>query len=307
MAFNFYFAGAQHKTSDELLRAMNANVLRCYLNDKKTIATFIACKRSGEWKGKLLIDSGAFTAHRKDVYLDVDKYIEFLNANCDAIDYGIQVDEIPGKWGEKKTFSDVKQAPAKTWENYLYMRSKLKRPEMLLPVFHMHEDFKYLKQMLEFTENGKHIEYICISGSKDRTPKERKEWYTKVFNIIKNSSNPNVKTHCLGSATRTDMEQFPFTSSDATSWLKTSSMGGIITPYGTVCVSKNSEFSKEHINNQPEQCQEIVKQMCARYGIDYNVLPTDYKARSNFNIHYLYQMSRETSCKQTSFNRGGLF
>jgi hypothetical protein len=103
------------------------------------------------------------------------------------------------------------------------------------------------------------------------------------------------------------MEQFPFTSSDATSWLKTSSMGNILTPYGSVCVSSQSVYLKEHLDNQPEQCRDIVKQMCKEYGIEYSVLPTDYKARSNFNINYLYNMSKETSCQQTAFKKGGLF
>lgn len=307
MAFDFYFAGAQSKLSDELMRNIDANVLRSYLNDTKTIKEFMNAKRNGTWKGKLLIDSGAFTAHRKDVVLDVDKYIEFLNENNDVINYAIQLDHIPGKWGIQKTIEDVKTAPIKTWENFLYMRDKLTRPEMLLPVFHMHEDFKYLKQIVEYNVNGKYIEYICISGSKDKTPKERKDWYERVFTVIKKSANPNVKTHCLGSATKTDMEQFPFTSSDATSWLMTSSVGNIITPYGSVCVSDNKQFLKEHINNQPQQCKQVVRQLCDKYGIQFDQLPINYKERSNFNIRYLVEMSKTTKYTQTTYKKGGLF
>jgi hypothetical protein len=307
MAFDFYFAGSQSPETEQLMRSIDANILRSYLNDKRSIENLIKYKRDGSWKGKLLIDSGAFTAHRKDVDIDVDAYIQFLNNNNDAIDYAIQLDHIPGKWGRPKTPEEVKSAPIKTWENYLYMRQRLTRPDMLLPVFHMYEDFCYLRQILDFrSASGEPIKYMCISGSKEVTSQQRKAWYGKVFNVVKTSTNPNIKIHCLGSATRTDMEDFPFTSSDATSWIMTSSVGDILTPYGTVCVSKNKVGLKEHICNQPVECQVIIKNMCDKYGINYEDMQTDYKARSNFNVMYLTEVSKTTVYKQKRFNKGGL-
>lgn len=306
MAFDFYFAGSQSPETEQLMRTINSNILRSYLNDRRSIDTLISYKKDGSWTGKLLIDSGAFTAHRKDVDINVDNYIEFLNNNHRYINYAIQLDHIPGKWGRPKTVEEIKEAPIKTWDNYLYMRSRLVRPEMLLPVFHMYEDFSYLEQILSFKDNGKPIEYMCISGSKEVTGQQRKDWYSKVFNVIKHSDNPNIKVHCLGSATKTDMEDFPFTSSDATSWIMTSSVGDILTPYGTVCVSGNKLCLKDNIVNQPVECQLIVKDMCNRYGISYEDLSTSYKARSNFNVMYLTEMSKNTVYKQKRFRKGGL-
>lgn len=78
------------------------------------------------------------------------------------------------------------------------MRSKLIDPDKLLPVFHQGEDFIYLKQILEYTENNKHIPYICLSSNKELDATKRLSWYEKCYEIIEQSSNPEVKVHSLG-------------------------------------------------------------------------------------------------------------
>lgn len=306
MPFDFYFAGSQSKETTELMASIGANVLRSYINDRKSIAELIEKKRNGEWRGKLLIDSGAFTVHRKGGTIDVDAYIDFLNANKDYIDYAIQFDDIPGVWGEVKTIEQIQSSPVKTWENYVYMTSKLERPKMLLPVLHQGENLKHLQTMLDYRfPDGTQIPYICISGNKELAAKQRKQWYTRVFDVIVRSSNPNVKTHCLGSATITDMEEFPFTSSDATSWLLTSATGSILTPFGPVLMSEQQKYDKSHIVNLPEACQETIRSMCTEYNIDFNELLTDYKQRSNFNVMYLFNTSKKTTFNKRNLKLGG--
>ena len=46
--------------------------------------------------GKLLVDSGAHSAHTKGIELDLEEYINFANANMDKISLYVQVDKIPG-------------------------------------------------------------------------------------------------------------------------------------------------------------------------------------------------------------------
>lgn len=306
MPFDFYFAGSQSKETTELMASIGANVLRSYINDKKSIAELIEKKRNGEWKGKLLIDSGAFTVHRKGGTIDVDAYVDFLNANKDHIDYAVQFDDIPGVWGTVRTVEQMQSSPIKSWNNYLYMTSKMERPKMLLPVLHQGENLKHLQTMLDYRfPDGSPIPYICVSGNKEMTAKQRKLWYAKVFDVIVRSSNPNVKTHCLGSATMTDMEEFPFTSSDATSWLLTSATGSILTPFGPVLISDQQKYDKSHIVNLPEHCQETIKSMCEEYNIDFDSLLTDYKQRSNFNVMYLFDMSKKTTFVERNLKLGG--
>lgn len=292
--FDFYFAGTQCKEADDLIVKLNANRLLSYLNDKKTILDYFNNKRSG-WKGKLMIDSGAFTAHRKDIELDLDKYCDWINKNHMWFDFCIQLDHIPGKWGEIKTAEQLAKAPEESWKNYLYMLDKVNCPEKILPVFHQGEHFKYLTQMVEHKINGKYIDYICISGNKELTPQQREDWYQLMYSVVHNSKNPNVHIHCLGSATISNAEMFPFTSMDATTWIMVGANGGIMTPRGIVYVSDRCLTDKSHINNMPKEAIDYVKNYCDTIDVLLEDCILDYKARAIANVNYLFTMSR--TCK----------
>jgi hypothetical protein len=197
MGFDLYFAGGHTEGTDDYIISKNYNRLLSQINERKVVYKFMEAKKNGR-TGKLLIDSGAFSVHKSGKNVDLDEYIQFLNYNHEFIDYYIQLDDIPGKWGEQKTIEQITESPKKTWENYLYMCSKLIEPKKLLPVFHQGEDFKYLSQMLEYRDtNNNPIEYICISSNKELPTNQRIDFYYKCYDIIENSSNPNVKIHSL--------------------------------------------------------------------------------------------------------------
>lgn len=249
MDFDLYFAGYFRKEIQDLVISNNFNQLLSNANDRKQILKYIEAKKNG-WKGKLLIDSGAFSVHRSGKKVNLDDYIKFLNENHEYFDLYIQLDDIPGEWNKPKTKEQLESSPIKTWENYLYMRSKLVNPNKLLPVFHQGEHFDYLKQMLEFKdEKGNHIPYICISSNKNFDATKRFEWYKRCFAIIEKSSNPNVKVHSLGTQSESHCEFFPFTSVDATTWIMSAVTGSIYTKYGPVILSDRQLDRKEHIKN----------------------------------------------------------
>ena len=294
MAFDFYFAGGQCQETTDLICKLNGNVLKSYVNDTKEIPKWFEYKKQG-WQGKLLIDNGAFTVHRKGGSINIDEYIEWLNTNNDTIDYAIALDHIPGVWGTKRTYEELRDAPIKTWENYLYMVDKCTNPEKLLPVFHQGEDFKYLTQIVNFKIKGNYVPYICISGNKELTNTQREGWYLECFNVIKKSNNPNVKVHCLGSATLSNAVKFPMTSMDATSWIMTGATGGIFTDYGAVQVSKESIADKDNIAHFPKEVQENINKYCNKHGITLEQVQDNYKYRMMINVNYLYEKSKSTS------------
>ena len=306
MAFDFYFAGSQCTECTNLMKQLNANVLKSYHCEQKQISEWFERKKNG-WQGKLLIDNGAFTIHRQGGVIDIDKYINWLNENDEYIDYAIALDDIPGTWGKKRTYEELRESPKKTWANYLYMLDKCKNPQKLLPVFHQGEDFKYLEQIVEHKINGKPVEYICISGNKELTNKQRETWYTTCFDIIRKSSNPNVKTHCLGSATISNAVNFPFTSMDATSWIMTGANGGILTKFGSVKVSKESISDKDNIVNCNKDVMDFVLQQCSTYDITLEQIQTDYKYRMMMNVYYLYNTSQNVSYSGKTTTRKRLF
>ena len=164
--FDLYFAGWYNDDMMQIIIENDYNQLLSNINERDQIYKYIEAKKIG-WKGKLLIDSGAFSIHKSKKEVPLQDYIDFLNANHEYLDYYIQLDDIPGEWGRKPTPEEVADSPKKTWENYLYMVDRLVEPKKLLPVFHQGEDFDYLRQMLEYRDkDGNPIEYICISSKK---------------------------------------------------------------------------------------------------------------------------------------------
>lgn len=291
MAFDFYFAGTQCSESTQLLIDINANVLKSYANDKKELLTWFEAKKNG-WKGKLLIDSGAFTVHRQGGSINIDEYIEWLNTYDEYYDYAIELDHIPGKWGMPRTTEEVEYSAKITYENYLYMLDRVKSPSKIMPVFHMGENFENLYKFLAI----KDLTYLCISGRKDLTNKQREEWYTKCFNIIKECNRQDIKIHLLGSATMSNAEKFPLTSMDATSWIMTGANGNVLTDYGAIYVGDECKTLRHKL---PEEAVAIMESICDKYGLKLEDLGKDYKARMLFNIYYTIEKSR-TVCHKPS-------
>lgn len=293
MAFDFYFAGSQCEEATQLMIDHNMNILKSYVNDKKKILELFEKKDQG-WKGKLLIDNGAFTIHRKGGSVDIDEYISWLNDNDDHIDLAIALDSIPGKWGEKRTPEELKYSQDKTWENYLYMLERCKSPNKLLPVFHHGESFYCLERFLNHKIDGHPIEYMCISGNKQLTNKQREEFYKKCFAIIHASANPDIKIHCLGSATLSNARRYPFKSMDASSWIMTGANGGIMTDMGVIKMSKESQNDPDNIVNLSEDAKKFVHDQCEELGIKFEDLQDNYRQRVCMNVMYMFSRSQST-------------
>lgn len=304
--FDFYFAGSQCKEADKVIVQLNGNRLFSFIQDKKNIYDYIEHKNNG-WKGKLLIDSGAFTAHRKDIDIDIDVYCDWINHNEDNIFKAINLDHIPGKFGVTRTAKDILYAQKKSYGNYCYMVDKVNNGHKILPVFHQNENMEYLDKYLNFKINGKYIDYICLSGMKDLTRQQRQSWYKEVYEHIKKSKNPNIKTHILGSATLSDVEKFPVTSMDATSWIMTSANGSIMTDYGIVYVSEKCEQHPNHINNMCEEAKKNLITYLKSINMTLDEVCSNYKNRTVANVIYLYNKSVITEFKGLNTNKRRLF
>ena len=186
---------------------------------------------SAPTNGKLLIDSGAHSAHTKGITLDLEEYIGFVNENIDKFTLYVQVDKIPGVYRMPKTAKDWLEAPQLSWGNYLYMREKSKDPSKLVPVFHQGEDLKWLRNMLDYTfSDGSHIPYIGLSPRGDVSLKAKYDFSAECFATIQNSSNPNVKTHAFGATSLEMLERLPYTSADSTTWVLVSAFGQVWMP-----------------------------------------------------------------------------
>lgn len=303
MSFDLYFAGSSTPETEQYIQEHRLCRLQSQLNDRANIKRYV----DNDFKGKLFIDSGAYTAYTRQKELNVDEYIEYLNSMDDYLTIYAQVDKIPGQHGKPKTLEDIVQAPLLSWDNYVYMRDKVKSPDKLLPIFHRRENWSHLERMLETTFDGKHIPYIGIAATTDSSTKEKEDWFHEVFKVIKKSSNPNVKTHAFGMTSLRLLESFPFTSADSTSWIMTAINGAIMSPFGVVVVSERQKFLKNNIYNQPDLAKEKFQDYLKEIGISLEELQTEPTARLIANIKYLVKWTENYKYTPVQCHKRKLF
>ena len=226
---------------------------------------------------RLVVDSGAYSMWSRGKEFDMDEYINFLNSNnvIETCFWAAEADVIPGNMNREPTLEEKEAAPEQSWENYLYMIKRVKCPKKIVPIFHMHEDFKHLKRMLSYKmADGSFIEYIGISPANDAHVNDKMKWYEQVWKIIYEQCaqlNRDIPlTHNFGMTTISLMEQYPSYTSDSTSWLRSASFGNITLVVNgkikTVYVSDRNPTSPDHINNQPLAIKEAVEKMCLEIG-----------------------------------------
>ena len=286
--FILYFAGAGTKGSSELKLELGCNQLYSQLNERHAIMKWVEYKKEHpDNKGRLFVDSGAYSAYTKGKVIDVDDYIKLINEIAPWVEIFAQVDKIPQVIGREPTEEELAAAPAQSWENYLYMIKKVK-PEYrdkIMPVFHFQEDPKWLHNMLEYThEDGSHIPYIGLAVSTVDGAEVRHQWLEMCFDIIKKSSNPNVKTHAFGMPALAVLEDFPLTSSDSTTWVIAASYGFIIVDKKTICVSDRRIHDNGNIWHQSIAVQEELDKKVQEFGFTLKELAEDSNKRQLFNI-----------------------
>jgi len=205
---HLYFASPIAKNLISLKQEKAKKFLVSYAT--KSVCVSIINKRILTPEDSLIIDSGAFSAWTKGVVINLEKYIEFCKwvieqKPCDIV-YFVNLDKIPGSFGVKPTKDDIEESAKVGLENYKVMKSAGLK---VIPVFHQHEDFKWLKEMMKETD------YIGISPANDVSVKKRIAWLRKVYTIL----GTDYKTHLFGFTAFEALKIFPCYSADSTSWL----------------------------------------------------------------------------------------
>lgn len=281
---DLYLAGTECEFNKSLPDTIPQNILFSYEFGKRLKLENIV---KGNFP-KIFVDSGAYSMWTKGAQVNVDEYIKWLNDRADYIDLCGQVDAIPGTKEGGASYNEVREAAQKTWENYLYMRERMLRPESLLYTFHVGEPREFLKQALEWTDNhGNRIPYIALGGMVGKTALVRRNFLEMCFNIISNSSNPDVKVHAFGMTSMDLLSEFPIASCDSTSWIMVGANGNILTDVGTVSVSVNQSHMPNHFSHLPaEQRAEFEKEI-AEFGFTLEELSLERNARILHNARYM--------------------
>lgn len=282
--------------------------------DRSGVRTMLQFKQESGLIKSFFLDSGAFSFHKSGIPADVDEYIEYANSLDEHTIAVAQLDTIPGKLGQPKTPEDYKESARKSWENFLYMYPKMKSPEKLIPVYHQGEAFDALRNMLEWRDSdGNKLSYIGISPANDTAQVTKNMFMSKVYQIIAESSNPNVRTHLFGMTSLDALAKFPYYSADSISHRLRSAYNKVFTrKWGTVSLSDKTRTNRTKSNMSflqtcdPETYKEF-EALAASYNMTIDDLKNNNAYRVAFDMkevqlalenEYAYKPGRLTTRKR---------
>jgi hypothetical protein len=246
----------------------------------------------------LMLDSGAFSAWKKRLEINIDEYCDFCLKYIDDVDYVVNLDVIPGKFGwQNLPKKEVERSAEKGWKNYEYMVSKGIPKEKLIHVFHQNENFKWLKKMT------KAMDYIGLSPANDRSTGDKIKWLDVCMNyVIGDDGYPLVKFHGFAVTSIPIMLRYPWYSVDSTTCVVIARHGGIIVPL--LDKSGNCDYTKkpfimpvsnrsgkqiekgDHFKTQPEMVQTMISQYLKSKNMkmgksDFKIESEKYKLKEN--------------------------
>lgn len=290
-----YLAGMEESCVDKI----DCNALFSYIDKGKLqfdkLKDFIK-------PGKLFIDSGAFSAWTKGAKINVKEYIRWLNERAEDIHLCGQVDVIPGDRVFGATSKQVREAAQATWDNYLFMRKRLKNPSALLYTYHVGEPIEFLKRALEWKdENGEYIPYMALGGMVGKPAKIRDVFLENCFRTIRESSNPNIKVHAFGMTDFELLEKYPIYSADSTSWIMVGAMGNVMSDYGNIAVSNKQIHDKNHYSHLPTKAIEDFNKIIQEFGFTLDELAEHRDNRILFNALYMQKKVNELNNKERKF------
>lgn len=274
--FDLYFAGTQNNDAEMWMLTNHSCRLQSQVNDRSNIRRWVNTLN----RGKLFIDSGAYTAFTKGKVVDVDEYISYVDSISPSVYCFAQVDHITGK-GETK--NDTARL---SWENFLYMRSRVREPNKLVPIFHQGEDLYWLKNMLEYSDSIGKLNYIGFGAMVGTgvTRDDKCLFFDRAFSVIEHSSNPDVKVHAMGMTSLQLLECYPFYSADSTSWIMQAATGSIFTPWGLIDVSDKTKFEKSNsLNSAPGFLEELTTWLNG-IGFTLQEIRDSYRPRTICNL-----------------------
>jgi len=199
----FFAGGTTHKLYRDLL--YKNRVRRVLISYQNTPFTKDLVDKLSCWE-EIMVDSGAFSIWMSGKKVDLDEYIQYCKKlkGTGLKFHFVNLDVIPGRYGVRPTKEEREQSAEEGWKN---MEKMKKEGLNCIHVFHQHEDFKWLRKMMEF-------DYIGISPANDVSLKQKRIWLDNVFSLIKGT----VKTHAFGLTDKNLMLRYPWYSMDSTTW-----------------------------------------------------------------------------------------
>lgn len=238
---------------------------------------------------KVFLDSGAFSAYTLGQVISIEEYCQYIHRNMDLIrvEEGVLMASVLDDIGNEQI----------TYENQLKMESLGVKP---MPTFHTNEDTRYL----DFYANN--YEYLSLGGMVGAGPAQLQLWLDRMWNnhLLDGAGRPKTRVHGFGITSIPLMERYPWYSCDSSSWIQTTSFGGITIPgYGNLNVSIESPSrhdAGQHLRSLTDIEQEQVRIILERQGFDLKLVEERYLGRATYNIWAYQEMERQLNAKKAT-------
>lgn len=254
------------------------------------------------------LDSGAFTFSKRPYELggNVDKYIDFINSeNSKPYEIICQLDAA-GYFRSKLLSAE------KTFENYVYMIDKIKHVDKFAVVFHGGENYKFLKQLLDYTSpSGKRASYLCLTRYNGASVGDLLSLFSDCFDIIHKSKNKDIKVHLLGINRFDLLESFPIYSCDSSTAVKMAIYGQVLyfdfkrRHWAFTFVGRlANELQARSFIAMPRLERENFKAYIKNFGFELEPLQNSDDERLKFNLRVIKQFTLEYKCNyKRRFNK----
>lgn len=210
----------------------------------------------------VLLDSGAYTAHRQGIKIDIDQYAQFVIEHGKEFDGCINLDEI----------NDTE----KSYENWKYLKSL---GANTIPVYHMVTGKEeYLKKYLDETD------HIAIGAVANLDTEQRIQGFDVIWRkyFLDKDNMPKVKIHGLGLTQIDQMLMYPWYSVDSFTPVISAVWGSVLLPlmrngkfqYFDMVTVRISDQAKHVVGNEtsflglPPSIREAYMELFREAGFD---------------------------------------
>ncbi len=285
---NFFFSGTMGRSGweeERLAENMQCRLCSCHGNYIKHAQSWAKlASRPDNQIRYFMMDSGGFTAWKSGHSVHVSDLIASYHSVLDLLDtskvkpFLINLDTIPGKFGEVATKEQVSQAIAESDKNFEILTNEF--GNIVLPVFHQGESEARLKEVLAQSK------YICASPQNGLAEWTRVKWSEEVHKKI----SRDWRTHGLATTGATMMSRVPWWSVDSAAFLFSGAMGKVDVLKDGNWVSINISVESpdrynegKHYDNASQALRDVIDERAAYHGLDVQKLRTDHMSRKLLN------------------------
>jgi hypothetical protein len=211
-------------------------------------------------KPKVILDSGAYTAHRKGKKIDIDDYAEYVKEHGNEYDMCFNLDSI----GNAK----------KSYTNWKYLQSK---GVDTVPIYHIGTNEVFLRKYLRETD------YIGLGAIANLETTQRLLGLSHIWKtyLTNKEGIPTVKVHGLGLTAVDIMIRYPWYSVDSFTPVISAVWGSVLLPrldndgtphYFKLGISKISDQGDHKVDmansfpSLPERSKGVYYKLFEKYG-----------------------------------------